>query len=89
MIIDLRSDTVTKPTPAMLEAMMNARVGDDVFGEDPTILVKNLTLILDSDALRGKENLLEYIDLRFGNRMYYKFSGVGAGASTTKQMQTH
>lgn len=37
MIIDLRSDTVTKPTPAMLEAMMNAQVGDDVFGEDPTI----------------------------------------------------
>lgn len=36
-IIDLRSDTVTKPTPAMLEAMMNAVVGDDVFNEDPTI----------------------------------------------------
>ncbi len=36
-IIDLRSDTVTKPTPAMLEAMMAAPVGDDVFGEDPTI----------------------------------------------------
>jgi threonine aldolase len=38
MIIDLRSDTVTKPTPAMLEAMFAAKVGDDVFGEDPTIL---------------------------------------------------
>jgi threonine aldolase len=37
MIIDFRSDTVTKPTPAMLEAMMNAKVGDDVFGEDPSI----------------------------------------------------
>ncbi|TVR39976.1 MAG: threonine aldolase [Cryomorphaceae bacterium] len=37
MIIDLRSDTVTKPTPAMLEAMMAAPVGDDVFGEDPTV----------------------------------------------------
>jgi threonine aldolase len=36
MIIDLRSDTVTKPTASMLEAMMNAPVGDDVFGEDPT-----------------------------------------------------
>jgi threonine aldolase len=35
--IDLRSDTVTKPTPAMREAMANAEVGDDVFGEDPTI----------------------------------------------------
>jgi threonine aldolase len=37
MIIDLRSDTFTKPTPAMLEAMFKAPVGDDVFGEDPTI----------------------------------------------------
>jgi threonine aldolase len=36
-MIDLRSDTVTKPTPAMLQAMFNAKVGDDVFGEDPTI----------------------------------------------------
>ncbi len=37
MTIDLRSDTVTKPTPGMLEAMMQAEVGDDVFGEDPTV----------------------------------------------------
>lgn len=37
MITDLRSDTFTKPTPAMLEAMMKAPVGDDVFGEDPTV----------------------------------------------------
>lgn len=37
MIIDFRSDTVTKPTQGMLEAMMNAKVGDDVFGEDPSI----------------------------------------------------
>src|SRR6185437_14774900 len=37
MPIDLRSDTVTRPTPAMLEAMMTAKVGDDVFGEYPTI----------------------------------------------------
>lgn len=37
MIIDFRSDTVTKPTPGMLEAMMKAKVGDDVFGEDASI----------------------------------------------------
>jgi len=37
MIIDFRSDTVTKPGPEMLKAMMNAKVGDDVFGEDPSI----------------------------------------------------
>ena len=37
MITDLRSDTFTKPTPPMLEAMFKAHVGDDVFGEDPTV----------------------------------------------------
>ncbi|WP_129774513.1 threonine aldolase family protein [Peristeroidobacter soli] len=36
-IIDARSDTVTRPTPAMLEAMMSAEVGDDVYGEDETV----------------------------------------------------
>lgn len=36
-IVDLRSDTVTHPTPAMRQAMANAEVGDDVFGEDPSI----------------------------------------------------
>ncbi len=36
-IIDLRSDTVTRPTPAMLAAMMSAEVGDDVYGDDPTV----------------------------------------------------
>jgi threonine aldolase len=36
-LIDLRSDTVTLPTPAMREAMARAEVGDDVYGEDPTI----------------------------------------------------
>ncbi|MDB5157035.1 MAG: threonine aldolase [Mucilaginibacter sp.] len=35
--VDLRSDTVTKPTAGMLEAMFNARIGDDVFGEDETV----------------------------------------------------
>lgn len=36
-MIDLRSDTVTKPTPAMREAMAHAEVGDDIYGEDPTV----------------------------------------------------
>jgi len=36
-VIDLRSDTVTRPTPAMRAAMASADVGDDVYGEDPTI----------------------------------------------------
>ena len=36
--IDLRSDTVTKPTASMRRAMAEAEVGDDVYGEDPTVL---------------------------------------------------
>ena len=37
MLINLISDTVTKPTPGMLQAMMTAEVGDDVFKNDPTV----------------------------------------------------
>ena len=37
MIVDLRSDTVTRPSPAMRQAMAEAEVGDDVYGEDPTV----------------------------------------------------
>jgi len=36
-IIDLRSDTVTKPSKEMRRAMATAKVGDDVFGDDPTV----------------------------------------------------
>ena len=36
-LIDLRSDTVTRPTPRMREAMARAEVGDDVYGDDPTV----------------------------------------------------
>ena len=36
-VIDLRSDTVTRPTPEMRRAMAEAEVGDDVYGEDPTL----------------------------------------------------
>ena len=36
-IVDLRSDTLTQPTPAMRQAMAEADVGDDVYGEDPTV----------------------------------------------------
>ena len=52
--IDLRSDTVTKPTPAMRRAMAEAEVGDDVFGEDPTVnaLQEKVAVLL------GKEKAL-------------------------------
>ena len=50
--IDLRSDTVTKPTPAMRKAMAEAEVGDDVFGEDPTvnILQEKVARLLGKEA---------------------------------------
>ncbi|MEO1448871.1 MAG: GntG family PLP-dependent aldolase [Bacteroidota bacterium] len=38
MTVDFRSDTLTRPTPGMLAAMMEAKVGDDVYGEDPSML---------------------------------------------------
>lgn len=52
MIIDLRSDTVTKPTPAMKAAMFAAEVGDDVFGEDPNVneLEQKCASLLGMDA---------------------------------------
>lgn len=50
--IDLRSDTVTKPTPAMRKAMAEAEVGDDVFGEDPTVnkLQEKVARLLGKEA---------------------------------------
>jgi threonine aldolase len=50
--IDLRSDTVTKPTRAMLDAMISAKVGDDVFGDDPTVIAleKKAATIFGKDA---------------------------------------
>lgn len=54
MIVDLRSDTVTRPTPAMRQAMMAAPVGDDVFGDDPTVNQLEAKLA----ALFGKEAAL-------------------------------
>jgi threonine aldolase len=50
--IDLRSDTVTLPTPAMRAAMANAEVGDDVFGDDPTVslLEKRTAEVLGKEA---------------------------------------
>ena len=51
MPVDLRSDTVTRPTPAMRRALAEAEVGDDVFGEDPTVH----QLEARTAALLGKE----------------------------------
>ncbi len=62
-MIDLRSDTVTKPTPAMRSAMVEAALGDDVFGEDPTVNA------LEREAARrlGKEAALLVTSGTMGN----------------------
>ena len=54
VIIDLRSDTVTRPCARMMEAMQNAEVGDDVYGEDPTVIDMQQTLA----AMTGHETSL-------------------------------
>jgi len=50
-VIDLRSDTVTKPDVNMRQAMFDAEVGDDGYGEDPTINRKILSLTLNSSLI--------------------------------------
>ena len=50
--IDLRSDTVTKPSPEMRKAMANAEVGDDVYGDDPSVnfLQEKVAKLLGKEA---------------------------------------
>lgn len=64
-MIDLRSDTVTRPTPAMRDAMARAEVGDDVFGDDPTVRA------LEDEVARltGKEAALFVSSGTMGNQL--------------------
>jgi threonine aldolase len=69
-IVDLRSDTLTRPTPAMSRAMAEAEVGDDVFGEDPTVnkleemaaerLGKQAALLVTSGTMGNLVSLLAH-----------------------------
>ncbi len=63
--VDLRSDTVTKPTPAMRRAIAEAEVGDDVFGDDPTVLALEARVA----ALAGKESALFVPSGTMGNQL--------------------
>jgi len=67
-MIDLRSDTVTKPSPAMREAAADATVGDDVYGEDPTINDLESTFA----DLAGKEDALFVPSGTMGNQIAAK-----------------
>ena len=67
-LIDLRSDTVTRPTPEMRKAMFEAQVGDDVLGEDPTVNA----LQEKTAALLGKEAALFVASGTMGNQLSIK-----------------
>jgi threonine aldolase len=96
-VIDLRSDTVTRPTPAMREAMAQAEVGDDVFGDDPTVkeleaetavlLGKAAALYTPSGtmanqlAIRGHTEPGDEILVEANAHLYYYESGAPAALS--------
>jgi threonine aldolase len=63
--VDLRSDTVTRPTPAMRRAIAEAVVGDDVFGDDPTVIALEQRVA----ALAGKEAALYVPSGTMGNQL--------------------
>jgi threonine aldolase len=63
--VDLRSDTVTRPTPAMRRAMAEAEVGDDVFGDDPTVIALERRIA----TLAGKEAALFVPSGTMGNQL--------------------
>lgn len=100
--IDLRSDTVTRPTPAMRAAMLDAAVGDDVYGEDPTVNALQQRLAADlgfEDALfvssGTQSNLLAVMSHCERGDEYlvgmaahtYKFEGGGAAVLGSIQPQ--
>ena len=96
-VIDLRSDTVTKPTPPMREAMARAEVGDDVFGDDPTVnelegqtaklLGKEAALFVPSGtmanqvAIRGHTQPGDEILVEANAHLYYYECGAPAALS--------
>lgn len=82
--IDLRSDTVTKPSPAMWQAMANAEVGDDVFGEDPTV---NRLEALTAELL-GKEAALYVSSGTMGN-LIAQLTHCGRGEEVIVGDQAH
>ena len=74
-LIDLRSDTVTQPTAAMRAAMADAPVGDDQYGEDPTINALQERLA----ALLGKERALWLPSGTMANQVALRVGGKGGG----------
>jgi threonine aldolase len=83
--IDLRSDTVTKPTQEMRYAMANCEVGDDVFGEDPTVVElenrvarlfnKEAALFFPTGTMANLTAVMTWCDIR-GSEMICKCSDI-------------
>jgi threonine aldolase len=84
MPIDLRSDTVTKPTPEMRRAMAEAEVGDDVFRDDPTVIA----LEERAAELLGKEAALFVASGTMGN-LVAQLAHLGRGQEQILGRQTH
>ena len=82
--IDLRSDTVTHPTPAMRRAMADAEVGDDVFGDDPTVNA----LEERAAAMLGKEAGLFVASGSMGN-LVAQLAHLGRGQETIASAESH
>ncbi len=92
--VDLRSDTVTKPSPAMRRAMAEAKVGDDVYGEDPTVnhleakvaevLGKEAGLLLPSGTMSNQTAILAHTErgdeifIHRDSHAYYYEAGAAA-----------
>ena len=83
-VIDLRSDTVTKPTPEMRRAMAEAEVGDDVFGDDPTVIA----LEERAAELLGKDAALFVASGTMGN-LVAQMAHLGRGQEAIVGRQTH
>src|SRR5512135_1458333 len=83
-LIDLRSDTVTRPTPEMRRAMAEAEVGDDVFGDDPTVNA----LEERAAELLGKEAGLFVASGTMGN-LVAQLAHLGRGQETIAGASTH
>jgi threonine aldolase len=83
-MIDIRSDTVTKPTDAMRAAMSTAEVGDDVYGDDPT--VNELERL--GAAMLGKEAAVFVPSGTFGNQLSL-FTWCGRGSEVILGEQSH
>jgi len=94
-VVDLRSDTITRPTPAMRRAMAQAEVGDDVFGEDPTVnrleemaaerLGKEAALFVASGTMGNLVSLLTHCgrgdEVLLGDRSHTFFYEQGGSAA--------